>query len=83
MMMPESISIEVRRKCTVLNKDTGETEPGYFHRWFIANDGWPRALVELADGSCICVGHRKVIFTEGTMNEENDRMEKFYGGDST
>lgn len=47
------------------NSEMTETEFAWFHMWFTpTEDGWPKALIELADGRMICVGFRRVIFNQ-------------------
>ena len=49
-MMNEMGHYDSRRPCRVYNSEMTKTENGYFHLWFIPQDGWPKALVEL-DGA--------------------------------
>lgn len=61
-MMDEMGRYDSRRPCRVCNSEMTKTENGYFHLWFIPQDGWPKALVELENGKMICVNYKKIIF---------------------
>ena len=61
------------RPCFITNKETGEIESAIFHMWFLANDGWPVALVELPNGKMIGVGYRRIQFVQ--EEDEHDVFE--------
>lgn len=67
---PEWCELDTRRKCNIIDPETGGLESGYFHMWFIP-DSWPRALVELENGRMISVSYRRIIFVINEL-EENE-----------
>lgn len=59
----QNVLLKQRLPCSIWNSEMTQTEPAWFHMWFIPErDGWPKALVELADGRMISVSYRKIIF---------------------